>query len=103
MVVVVIVEVGLTASELRLPRRRFLVLAAAVEFILGTFSLPSVGGAVFINEETRLFLDGMGEVGGTKFVIFLRGSLSFEGPNGGFFSGMVLRPASFGRVCIAEG
>lgn len=98
------VEVGLTATEFRLGIRRFLVFAAAVVFILGTFSLPSVGGAVLLmNEETRLLLDDTGDVGGTKFVIFLRGSLSFEGPNGGFFSVMVLGAASFGRDSIAEG
>ena len=57
-----------------------------------------------MNEETRRFLDGKGDdVGGMKLVIFLRGSLSFEGPNGGFFSVIVLGAASFGRESIAEG
>lgn len=76
---------------------------AVVAIILGPFSLPSVGGAMFMNEETRLFLDGMGgDVGGMKLVIFLRGNLIFEGPNGGFFSVTVLGAVSFGRDGIAE-
>lgn len=95
--------VGLTASEFRLGIRRLLVFAAAVVIILGAFSLPSAGGAVFMNEETRLFLDGTGDVGGMKLVIFLRGSLSsLEGPNGGFFSVTFLGAASFVRDGIAE-
>ena len=82
--------------------------AAAVVIILWPFSLPSVGGgggAVFMNDETRLFLDGMGvDVvgGGMKLVIFLRGSLSLEGPNGGFFSETVLGAANFGREAAVE-
>ena len=69
-------------------KKDFVLVAAAVDLSMFSLSITEAG---WMEEKLLMVLwGGIGDGGGKKLEILLKGILGFEGPKGGFFSAMVI-------------